>query len=75
MVSSTFISFLFSRAENWNQVNDCRCCQVKEYMGLVVNLVCEDGRRLKKQLAMPRVCSCQNCASLENENKKTKTKG
>lgn len=58
-------------------MTDCQCCQVKEYMGIVVNLTCEDGRRLKKQLAIPRSCSCQNCTSLNiiNENKKTKTKG
>ncbi|XP_071561739.1 hemocytin [Temnothorax nylanderi] len=70
--SSTFFD-----NENWNQVNDCHCCQVKEYMGIVANLICEDGRRLRKQLTIPRSCSCQNCASLDikNESKKTKTKG
>lgn len=62
--------------ENWNQVNNCQCCQVEEYMGIIVNLICEDGKKLKKQLAIPRSCSCQNCVSLDikNENKKM-TKG
>ncbi|KAL0131073.1 hypothetical protein PUN28_002574 [Cardiocondyla obscurior] len=56
--SSTFFD-----SENWNQVNDCQCCQVKEYVYIIINLTCEDGRKLKKQLPIPRSCSCQNCTS------------
>jgi len=76
IVSLIFILFVFSYVENWNQVNDCQCCQMKEYMGIIANLKCEDGKRLKKQMIIPRSCSCQNCGSsnVKNENK-TKTKG
>lgn len=57
-------------------MSNCHCCQAEKYSGLIVNLTCEDGRRLKKQLAIPSSCSCQSCASsnVESENRKTKSK-
>ncbi|KAL6266408.1 hypothetical protein P5V15_003260 [Pogonomyrmex californicus] len=72
--SGTCQSSTFFDSETWNQVNDCQCCQVKEYTGIVTILMCEDGKNLKRQLAVPRSCSCKSCAS-SNENKKTKIKG
>lgn len=58
-------------------MSDCQCCQTKDYAGIIVNLICEDGRRLKKQLATPVSCSCQSCgiSNIKHEDKKTKTKG
>jgi len=57
-------------------MSNCYCCQAEKYSGLIVNLTCEDGRRLKKQLAIPSSCSCQSCASsdVKSENRKTKSK-
>ncbi|XP_070162344.1 hemocytin isoform X2 [Polyergus mexicanus] len=74
--SGTCQSSTFFNSESWNQVSNCYCCQAKEYIGIIVNLMCEDGRRLKKQLAIPSSCSCQSCAStdIKNENRKTKSK-
>ncbi|XP_066594945.1 hemocytin-like [Prorops nasuta] len=61
----------------WGQWSDCHCCQPKEFKGLIVELMCEDGKMIKKQLAVPTSCSCEECASanLQITSKKTSTKG
>lgn len=70
----SIIFFFFSA--NWNNANDCQCCQASEYTGIIVNLTCEDNTRLKKQIATPASCFCQSCAlsRVKNTNRKTKSR-
>ncbi|XP_012135564.1 hemolectin [Megachile rotundata] len=49
--------------ENWSQVVNCQCCQPTEYRGLIIELMCEDYKMLKKQVAVPVSCSCSECTS------------
>lgn len=52
-------------------VSDCKCCQALKYDGLVVEMTCEDGYVLKKQVAVPMECDCQICSG-ETISKSTK---
>ncbi|KZC09215.1 Hemocytin [Dufourea novaeangliae] len=49
--------------ENWTPVVNCHCCQPTEYTGLIVELMCEDSKLLKKQIVVPVSCSCSSCVS------------
>ncbi|EFN85665.1 Hemocytin [Harpegnathos saltator] len=63
--------------KHWREVNDCQCCQAEGHTGIIVDLICTDGTRLKKQLAVPTSCSCKSCAlsDMRKEDRETKTKG
>lgn len=39
----------------------CSCCRATKYHPLIIELDCEDGQKLEKQIAMPSKCSCEGC--------------
>lgn len=49
----------------------CACCRAVDYESLEVELECEDGFVLKKRVAVPKVCGCEDgCTELEPEPQK-----
>ncbi|KAK2585761.1 hypothetical protein KPH14_010370 [Odynerus spinipes] len=51
--------------ETWGQSSDCKCCQPIEYRDLIVELTCESGEKIKKQVGTPLSCSCNTCLSTD----------
>ncbi|XP_043259225.1 hemocytin isoform X1 [Colletes gigas] len=47
--------------DNWSQTTNCQCCQPTDHRGLIVELMCEDYKMLKKRVIMPVSCSCSSC--------------
>lgn len=45
----------------WEQDADCNCCQPVDFRKLQVELTCEDGKRFKKKITVPAICSCESC--------------
>lgn len=41
----------------------CSCCRATKYEPLVIELDCENGQKLEKQIAMPSKCSCEGCVA------------
>ncbi|XP_066254573.1 hemocytin [Euwallacea similis] len=39
----------------------CSCCQATDYRSLKVDLVCEDGYKWVKKVAVPSKCGCRSC--------------
>ncbi|XP_046603352.1 hemocytin isoform X1 [Neodiprion virginianus] len=66
--SSTFFNTLTLQQES-----NCHCCSPKEYKGLIVELFCEDGKTVTTQLAIPKSCTCESCASAKQSVKGRKT--
>uniref|UniRef100_A0A1I8MML0 Hemocytin n=2 Tax=Musca domestica TaxID=7370 RepID=A0A1I8MML0_MUSDO len=40
----------------------CHCCNIKSYKSITVELTCEDGTKISKQLEIPSACGCQPCS-------------
>ncbi|KAL2713296.1 hemocytin [Vespula squamosa] len=51
--------------ETWTQSSDCNCCQPKEYRDSMIELTCENGEKISKQVILPISCSCDSCASIK----------
>lgn len=45
--------------------SSCTCCQAVRYTGVPVELICPDGYRFKKQVAVPSECDCLGCAEAQ----------
>lgn len=55
----------FLTIDNWSQIVNCQCCQPTEYKPLIVELICEDNKKFKKQVTVPVSCTCSTCMSNE----------
>lgn len=58
-----FNFIIHSFVANWNQIVDCHCCQPTDYRALIIELMCEDYKVLKKKVVVPVSCSCSACNS------------
>ncbi|XP_031828807.2 hemolectin [Nomia melanderi] len=49
--------------DNWKPIANCQCCQPTKYTSLIIELICEDYKRLKERIVYPVSCSCSECSS------------
>lgn len=67
---STKIVFIIP-LETGTHDSKCACCRAVDYDSLEVELECEDGFTLKKKVAVPKVCGCEDgCLGPEPEPQK-----
>ncbi|KAK4875849.1 hypothetical protein RN001_012271 [Aquatica leii] len=60
-VCESLASFDFSHM-NYN--SKCTCCQVEEVKDITVELECEDGNVIKRQIPVAVNCKCKECVGL-----------
>uniref|UniRef100_A0A1I8NWB1 Hemocytin n=1 Tax=Stomoxys calcitrans TaxID=35570 RepID=A0A1I8NWB1_STOCA len=48
--------------ETFGQDKICQCCTIKSYKKISVQLTCEDGVKISKELEIPAACGCQPCS-------------
>lgn len=47
----------------FHQLKECDCCSVKGTRELPVELICDDGYKMIKNIDVPSDCECNACES------------